>query len=291
VAELGVLPRAAAPRRAATSLRALLVRDPVSAACLTLLALVALAVIAAPLLAPFPPDQVDLSAAYAGPSSVHPLGTDGSGRDILSRLLFGARTSLLGPLAVIALATAVGVSLALAAAWSGGWLDGAISSVLDVLFSFPGLLLAIGAAAVFGTGLAAPVVALGIAYTPYVARVVRSVALRGRRLPYVAAATVAGLPRRQIMARHLLPNLAPLIAAQATLAFGYATIDLAAISFLGLGLQPPSPDWGLSVAQGRLAILDGHPAEALWPGLALVVVVLCVMTVGRRLAGRTGGEL
>jgi peptide/nickel transport system permease protein len=282
---------ASPPRALPREVLALAGRDRAVAGCGALLCLVTLAAIAAPLLAPYPPDQVDLSAAYQGPSGAHLLGTDASGRDILSRILFGARTSLLGPAAVITLATAAGVVAAFAAAWWGGWVDRAVSAVLDLLFAFPGMLLAIGAAAVFGTGLVAPVVALGIAYTPYVARVVRSVAAGERQLPYVAAASAAGLPRRRIMARHLLPNLAPLIAVQATLAFGYATIDLAAISFLGLGLQPPSSDWGLMVAQGRLAILDGHPAEALYPGIVLIVVVLSVMVIGRRLAGRTGAEL
>jgi peptide/nickel transport system permease protein len=283
---------AAPPARATPhDVLALVRRDPAVAACGALLLLVAVAAVAAPLLAPYPPDQVDLSAAYQGPSGAHPLGTDASGRDVLSRLLFGARTSLLGPAAVIALATLAGVLAAFAAAWWGGRVDRGVSAVLDLLFAFPGMLLAIGAAAVFGTGLLAPVVALGIAYTPYVARVVRSVAASERQLPYVASAVTAGLPRRRILGRHLLPNLRPLIAVQATLAFGYATIDLAAISFLGLGLQPPSPDWGLMVAQGRLAILDGHPGEALYPGIALIVVVLSVMVIGRRLAGRTGAAL
>jgi peptide/nickel transport system permease protein len=198
---------------------------------------------------------------------------------------------MLGPLGVIALATLIGVCAALVAAWWGGWVDSSISGVLDVLFAFPGLLLAIGASAVFGAGLLAPVLALGIAYTPYVARVVRSMAIRERALPYVAAATVLGLPRRRILFRHLLPGLAPLIFTQATLAFGYATIDLAAISFLGLGVQPPSSDWGLMVAQGRPGILAGHPGEALYPAIALLLVVLSVMAIGRRFARQTGSSL
>ncbi|HEY7830204.1 MAG TPA: ABC transporter permease [Solirubrobacteraceae bacterium] len=266
-------------------------RSRITVACLVFLALVVLMAVLAPLIAPHSPTEVNLSSAYLGPSLEHPLGTDASGRDIFSRIVFGARTSLLGPLGVIALAVAFGVALALAAAWFGGWVDTGLSAVIDVLFSFPGLLLAIIAVAVFGVGLGAPILALGIAYTPIMARVVRASALRERELPYIAAASVLGLPARLIVWRHLLPNVWPLILAQTAVMFGYATIDLAAISFLGLGVQPPSSDWGLMVAQGRPAILAGHSAEALYPGIALVLVVLCVMVLARRLGDRAGRGL
>jgi peptide/nickel transport system permease protein len=161
--------------------------------------------------------------------------------------------------------------------------------MIDIVFGFPGLLLAIGAVAVFGVGLKAPVVALGIAYTPYIARVVRGMALRERRLPYVAALQVNGLSSIRIIVRHLIPNLAPIIAVQATLAFAYATIDLAAISFIGLGVQAPTSDWGLMIAQGQPAILAGHPAEALYPGVALIIVVVAVTVLGRRVQTDAGG--
>ena len=261
-------------------------RDRLAAACVALLVLVVLVAVLAPLIAPHSPTEVNLSSAYLGPSLEHPMGTDASGRDILSRVIWGARSSLLGPLGVIALAIVLGVSIALAAAWFGGWVDTGLSAVIDVLFSFPGLLLAIIAVAVFGVGLGAPVLAIGIAYTPIMARVVRGSALRERQLPYIAAASVLGLPARRIVWRHLLPNVWPLIVAQTAIMFGYATIDLAAISFLGLGQQPPSSNWGLMVAEGRPAILAGHSAQALYPGVALVLVVLCVMVLGRRLGDR-----
>jgi peptide/nickel transport system permease protein len=265
-------------------------RSKLTVACLVFLALVVLVAVFAPLLAPHSPTEVNLSSAYLGPSLEHPLGTDASGRDILSRVIYGARSSLLGPLGVIALALALGVSIALAAAWFGGWVDTGLSAVIDVLFAFPGLLLAIIAVAVFGVGLTAPMLAIGIAYTPIMARIVRSSALRERELPYIAAASVLGLPARRIVWRHLLPNVWPLIVAQTTVMFGYATIDLAAISFLGLGQQPPASDWGLMVAEGRPAILAGHSAEALYPGIVLVLVVLCVMVLGRRLGDRDSRE-
>lgn len=281
------------PSRCAALVRALgraARRDRVAAACIAFLVLVVLVAIFAPLIAPHSPTEVNLSSAYLGPSFEHPLGTDASGRDILSRVMWGARSSLLGPLGVTALAIALGVSIALAAAWFGGWADTGLSGVIDVMFAFPGLLLAIVAVAVFGVGLLAPVLAIGIAYTPIMARVVRGTALRERELPYIAAANVLGLPARRIVWRHLLPNVRPLIVAQGAVMFGYATIDLAAISFLGLGQQPPSSDWGLMVAEGRTAILAGHSAQALYPGLALVAVVVCVMLLARRLGDRDGEE-
>lgn len=266
-------------------------RDRVATACIVFLALVVLVAIAAPIIAPHSPTEVNLSNVYQGPSLEHPMGTDASGRDILSRVMWGARSSLLGPLGVIALAIMLGVSIALAAAWWGGWVDTGLSAVVDVLFSFPGIVLAIIAVAVFGVGLAAPVIAIGIAYTPIMARVGRGSAMRERELPYIAAASVLGLPARRIVWRHLLPNVWPLIVAQTAIMFGYATIDLAAISFLGLGQQAPSSNWGLMVAEGRPAILAGHSAQALYPGIALVLVVLSVMLLGRRLGDRAGTGL
>ena len=286
----GNVPATQVPRRGGR-LRAigrLARRDPPASACVVLLGLVVLAALLAPLLAPYAPDHVDLSSAYLGPSLEHLLGTDAFGRDILSRLLFGARTSLLGALGVVAISAVAGVALALVAAWFGGFADTTISAGIDVLFSFPGLLLAIIAAAVFGAGLGAPVVAFLIPYTPLMARLVRGAAQRERELPHIAASTVLGFSSWRIVLRHLLPNLWPLILAQLTIEFGYATIDIAAISFLGLGVQPPTSDWGLMVAQGRPAILAGHPGEAIYPGIALVLVVLAVMVLGRRLADRSG---
>jgi peptide/nickel transport system permease protein len=245
---------------------------------------VALAAIAAPVIAPYSPSTIDLEHVLSGPSPQHLLGTDNLGRDILSRLIWGARSSLLGPLLVTMIATIAATSLALTAAWRGGIVDQLISSAFDVSLSFPGILLAIGAVAVFGVGLTAPVIALGVAYTPYVGRVARGAALRERRLAYVDALVVQGSSGLRTTLRHILPNVGSLILAQATLAFGWATIDLAAISFLGLGEQPPSPDWGLTVSQSEPQILNHQPAQALYPGIALVLVVVSVTMLGRRLA-------
>jgi peptide/nickel transport system permease protein len=255
----------------------------VSAVVIVFLALVA---ILAPVITPHDPNAIDLLHPFAGPSSEHLLGTDDTGRDLLSRLIAGSRTSLVGPLLVVLLEVALGVPLALVAAWRGGFVDGVLSRVLDVIFAFPGILLAILVIAFFGAGLRSAVIALAIAHMPYLARVTRGAAIRERRLAYVAALEVQGFSAFRICARHLVPNLVPLIVAQATVSFGYVMIDLAGLSFLGLGVQPPTADWGVMVSAGEQNILAGHPAQSLYAG-ALIVITVCAFTLlGERLADR-----
>src|SRR5262249_60629152 len=179
-----------------------------------------------------------------GPTGGHLLGFDVQGRDVLSRLLVGAQTSMLGPLVVVIVSVVTGSLLAVVAAWRRGAADAAISSGLDILFAFPGILLAVLATAVFGAGLPTAAIALSPAYLPYVARVLRGAAYRERSQPYVAALEVQGASATTICLRHIVPNIMPLIAAQATILFGYALVDLAAVSFLGLGVQPPAANWG-----------------------------------------------
>jgi peptide/nickel transport system permease protein len=260
--------------------------DAVTIGCLVVLGLAVLVALFGPLLAPYDPDASSFANAYVGPVSGHPLGFDSQGRDLLSRLLVGARTSMLGPLLVVGIAMVAGAASAVIAAWRGGWTDSAISTTMDVLFAFPAILLAILASAVFGAGLVAPTIALAIAYTPYIARVLRSAALRERSREYIAACEVQGLPAVAICARHLLPNLLGLIVAQATLLFGYAMVDFAAISYIGLGIQPPQADWGVMVSTGQSGVLQGYPAESLSAGLSIVVVVVAVNLLGERLAQR-----
>jgi peptide/nickel transport system permease protein len=252
-----------------------------SAMVIAILALVALF---APLLAPRDPNALDLLHTFAGPSLAHPLGTDDTGRDLLSRLIIGSRTSLLGPLLVVSLSVALGIPLAITSAWMRGPVDAAVSRLLDVLFAFPGVLLAILLIALFGAGLPAAVVALALAHMPYIARVTRAAAIRERELTYVEALRVQGFSFFRICGRHLLPNLASLIIAQATVSFGYVMVDLAAISFLGLGVQPPSADWGVMVASGEPSILEGHPQQSLYAGIMIVITVCAFTVLGERLA-------
>jgi peptide/nickel transport system permease protein len=260
--------------------------DVVFVVCCVIVGLAAFLAIFGPLLAPQDPDASNLANAFVGPVQGHLLGFDSQGRDLFSRLLTGARTSIAGPFLVVAIAMTAGSALAVAAAWAGGWLDSVISTVMDILFAFPAILLAILAAAVFGAGLTAPTLALAIAYTPYIARVLRGAALRERAREYVAACEVQGLSAIAICARHLIPNLMPMIVAQATLLFGYAMVDFAAISYIGLGVQPPTADWGVMVASGQAGVLQGYPAESLSAGLCIVVVVVAVNLLGERLAAK-----
>jgi peptide/nickel transport system permease protein len=257
--------------------------------CLVLASFVAMAVFA-PLLAPYPPDQTDLLLSLAPPSPAHWLGTNQFGQDTFSRIIYGSRTSLIGPLSIVVLSTVFGIVLGLVAGWRGGWIDAGLSRVFDIAFAFPGLLLAILAVALFGKGLAAPVIAMSIAYTPFVARLVRSLVLQAKSRPYVAAYQVLGFGSAYVATRRLLPNIAPTVLAQSTLNFGYAVIDLAALSFLGLGVQPPTPDWGAMINEGRGAVLSGQPLSAIAPAVAIIIVVVAFNVVGEELADRIAGR-
>jgi peptide/nickel transport system permease protein len=237
-------------------------------------------------LAPDRPDLPNLSLSFVGSTAGHPLGYDFEGRDVLSRLLAGAQSSMLGPIAVVCMSMTGGTVLALAAAWRRGVTDAVISSCLDILFAFPGILLAVMAATVFGAGLWAAAIALAVAYMPYVARVLRGAALRERSLPYVAALEVQGASGTAICLRHIVPNVLPLFVAQATIMIGYAMVDLAAISFLGLGVQPPTPNWGVMISENQVGIPQGYPLPALAAGICIVLVVVAFNVLGERLFAR-----
>jgi peptide/nickel transport system permease protein len=234
-------------------------------------------------LTPDHPDLPNPSLSFVGSTAGHLLGYDFEGRDVLSRLLAGAQTSMLGPIAVVGMSMAGGTLLALAAAWRRGLTDAAISSALDILFAFPGILLAVMAATVFGAGLWAAAIALAVAYMPYVARVLRGAALKERSLPYVAALEVQGASGIAICLRHIVPNVLPLICAQATIMIGYAMVDLAAISFLGLGVQPPTPNWGVMISENQVGIPQGYPLPTLAAGICIVLVVVAFNVLGERL--------
>ncbi|MEV4255201.1 ABC transporter permease [Spirillospora sp. NPDC049652] len=250
------------------------------------LAAVFLLALVGPLIAWTDPNAVALSEAYRAPSTAHLLGQDASGRDLLARLVAGARTSLAGPALIVVVSTVLGTAIALAAAWTGGWFDAVVARVCDALFAFPGLLLAILATALFGAGLPAAVIALSIAYTPYLARIVRSAALRERSLPYVAALRVQGLHGVTICLRHILPNITTLIVADAALAFGLALIDLAGLSFIGLGVQAPTADWGAMAGEGIPGMMQRYPQESVYAGLLIVATVAATNLLGDRLSAR-----
>lgn len=253
------------------------------------LAIVTLAAILAPLVAPYDPDAVDFLAFYSSPSAAHWLGTDGLGRDILSRMIFGARTALLGPLLVVVFSTIVGILLGLLAGWRGGWIDALLGRIFDVIFAFPSLLIAIMAVALFGKGLVAPVIAMSLAYAPFVARLTRSLVAAERNRPYVAAYRVQGFGGAWIALRRVLPNITPIVGAQSTLNFGYVLAELAGLSFLGLGVQAPQADWGAMINEAQTGIVGGHFLPAMVPAIAVVIVVVAVNIIGEELSERIGG--
>jgi peptide/nickel transport system permease protein len=258
---------------------------PLGIASAVVIVVAIIAAVAGRWLAPDNPDLPNLSLSFVGSTAGHLLGYDFEGRDVLSRLLAGAATSMLGPIAVVCMSMAGGTLLALAAAWRRGITDAVISSGLDILFAFPGILLAVLAAAVFGAGLWAAAIALAVAYMPYVARVLRGAALKERSQPYVAALEVQGASGTAICLRHIVPNVLPLIVAQGTIMIGYAMVDLAAISFLGLGVQPPTPNWGVMISENQVGIPQGYPLPALAAGICIVLVVVAFNVLGERLFG------
>ncbi len=258
---------------------------------IVVVAVIALAAVFAPFLAPYDPDAVDFSAIYAPPSWAHLLGTDGLGRDTLSRMMYGARTALIAPLIVVIASTAIGILLGLVAGWRGGWLDAGLGRIFDVVFAFPSLLIAIMAVALFGKGLVAPVIAMSIAYAPFVARLTRSLVATERTRPYVAAYRVQGFGGAWIALRRVLPNVTPIVGAQSTLNFGYVLAELAALSFLGLGVQPPTADWGAMINEAQAGLVGGHFLPAIVPAAAVVLVVVAVNIIGEALSDRIGGGM
>ncbi|HEX2316728.1 MAG TPA: ABC transporter permease [Thermomonospora sp.] len=253
------------------------------------LLVVALAGLLAPLLAPHPPDATSLSDSLLPPGSRdHWLGTDATGRDVLSRLMYGARLSLLAPLGVVLLSGLLGTTIGLIAARAGGWADAVLSRGMDIVFAFPSLLLAMLVVAVSGPGLAAPICALAVSYTPFVGRVVRSVAIQEGARPYMESYRVMGFGEVWVTVRHLLPNVLPVLIAQSALSFGYALVDLASLSYLGLGVRPPDADWGSMISQARSDLLQGAPWSALIPGVAVLLTVVSVNVLGEHLGGSVG---
>ncbi|MBO0664014.1 ABC transporter permease subunit [Jiella sp. CQZ9-1] len=251
---------------------------------LVVFGLVVLTALAAPLLAPHSPiatnDQAQLlPPVWESGNWAYILGTDAIGRDMLSRLLFGARYSLFIGVIVVVVAVSVGIAVGLIAGYFGGWLDTVIMRVMDVILAFPSLLLALVLVAVLGPGLTNAMIAIALVLQPHFVRLTRASVMAEKRREYVTAAKVVGASPLRLMVVTILPNcLGPLIV-QATLSFSNAILDAAALGFLGMGAQPPTPEWGTMLAEAREFIL-----RAWWvvtfPGLAILVTVLAINLVG-----------
>jgi peptide/nickel transport system permease protein len=239
----------------------------------------ALAGAAAPLLAPRDPYATVLRERLAPARPGHPLGQDTLGRDVLARVLYGARISLAVGAAAVAISLVIGVSAGAVAGWAGGWVDEAVARVVDVLLAFPGLLLAIALAAVLGPSVVNVVVALSaLGWTGY-ARLARAEVASLRRREYVEAAAALGATPARIVVRHVLPAAAPALLVQATFGMAGAIVAEASLSFLGLGAPPPLPSWGAMIDEGRPFMLVA-PRLVLWPGVALAATVLALQLLG-----------
>jgi peptide/nickel transport system permease protein len=231
------------------------------------------AAIVGPFLTHVDPATQDLALRLAGPTSAHPFGLDELGRDILSRVLAGARISFLVGLTVVSVSSIIGTFLGTVAGYFGGVVDDVIGRVIDVLLAFPGLLLAIALVAVLGPSLGNVLFALTVIGWVGYARLVRGQVLRAREFEYVQAARALGAPTARILWRHVVPTALPAVVVQATLGMAAAIIGEAALSFLGLGVQPPTPSWGTMLNGGRAHLLDA-PHLTIFPGLAIAVLVL-----------------
>ncbi len=248
---------------------------------------VVLAAIAGPWLVQFDPSAQELALRLEGPSTLHWFGLDELGRDILSRVLSGARVSLVVGLVVVSVSAFIGAAVGSMAGYYGGVVDEAVSRFIDILLAFPGLLLAIALVAVLGPSLTNVVLALSsIGWVGY-ARVVRAQVLQAREFEYVAAARAIGAATPRILIRHILPAAFPALTVQAALGMGGAILSEAALSFLGLGVQPPTPSWGAMINYGRVHVLDA-PHLTVFPGLAIAVVVLGLNLLGDSLRDSFG---
>jgi peptide/nickel transport system permease protein len=273
--DVAVTPRVRRRRRTLTRLR----RRPMAVAGIVVATLFVLAALFAPLIAPYDPAATNFSAVLQHPTSAHIMGTDDLGRDVFSRVVYGARASLEAGVLATLLALVIAVPLGLMAGYYRGWWDPVISRVSDVMLAFPFLIVAVGMAAIFGPSLRNVVVALGVAAIPWVVRVTRGEALALREQEFVRAAVANGAGDRTILGRHLLPNMAGTLLVQATVWIPQAIIGEAVLSFLGLGVQPPTPSWGsmLSAAQPFIS-LDAW--LAVWPGLAIFLATLSFNLLG-----------
>lgn len=245
----------------------------------TILIVITLAAVLAPRLAPYPPTEMHALDRFAPPGGRYPLGTDFFGRDLASRILFGYRTSLLVAALSVAFAMITGSALGVIAGYAGGSTDSALMRTMDILFAFPVLLLAITIVVILGAGTLTTVLAIGIVYVPIFARIARAPALVVREQAYVEAARAIGQRAARIILRHVVPNVSTPIFVQATINLATAILFESALSFLGLGTQPPFPSLGLMVAEGR-NYLELSPWPSIFPGLAIVLAVLGFNLVG-----------
>ncbi|GKU78920.1 nickel ABC transporter permease subunit NikC [Paenibacillus sp. L3-i20] len=255
--------------------------------CTVILIICFIVVLLAPWVSPHDPVKVDLAMKLQPSSTEHWLGTDHLGRDILSRLIYGARVSV-GLVIVIFIASVViGMLIGVIAGYRGGWLDSFIMRICDGMLAFPNLVLVLGIVGIMGTGTWQVVLALLMVHWVYYARMSRGYVVSLRGSNFVAAARISGSSPFKIIMKHILPNMLPQIIVIGTLDIGFAIMDISALSFLGLGIQPPTAEWGAMILEGR-AYIRSHPELMLYPGLMILLVVMTFNLLGEALSQRFG---
>jgi peptide/nickel transport system permease protein len=273
---IDVLPRESSPLQRAFSR---LLRRPSAVLGLAVVVAFVAVAIAAPLIAPYDPLATSWGAIRKAPSAAHLFGTDELGRDVLSRVIFGARASLLAGVVSVLISLSLGIPIGLLAGYIGRWTDGVISRVTDAMLATPFLILAIALAAFLGPSLTNAMIAIGISATPVFIRLTRAQVLAVKVEDYVEAARALGNPHWRIAIRHVMPNVVPPLIVQATLAIAAAVIAEASLSFLGLGQQPPAPSWG-SMLNTAKNYVEQAPWMAVWPGLSIFALVLSFNLLG-----------
>ncbi|MCR5387941.1 MAG: ABC transporter permease [Lachnospiraceae bacterium] len=240
---------------------------------LAILVIFVLCIVFAPLISHLDPNALDLANILKDPSPEHLLGTDKTGRDIFTRILYGGRTSLLSAISIVVISMIIGIPVGLFSGYYGGKIDNILMRICDIVVSFPALLLAFIFVSAFGRSVTNAVIALGIVYVPMLAKLTRSLMLVEKNKTYVEAAHSIGYSDMRIIFREILPNCTSAILVELTLDLGYAILDMAAMSFLGLGVQPPTSDWGYMLEENR-AFLTTKPLMAIAPGIAIIILVV-----------------
>ena len=272
--ELELVDPDAGEKRAARSLNGLAIFGFIALGLMLAMAILG------PEVAPFDPNKPNPMVTLQAPSRAHLMGTDQYGRDVFSRVLYAARLDLQIAISITALALFVGTIAGGLVGFYGGVLEHVVMRIVDVILAFPGFVLALGIAAMLGNSTRNVVIAVAVAYVPYYVRLVRSEMLALREQEYASAAKVVGVRRIRILLYHLLPNAIPIALAQATLTLGWGILDAAGLSFLGVGIRPPTPEWGVLVGEGAQYINSGEWWISVFPGIAILLAVLGFNLVG-----------
>ena len=260
--------------------RYVITENPVTAFAFTLFLLIILIAIFGPLVAPYDPLVSDTAAALQAPSAAHWFGTDQVGRDIFSRVLIATRLDVTIAISSVALVFVLGGIAGIAAGFFGGWTDRIISRISDTIMAFPLFVLAMGVVAALGNTVTNIVIATAIVNFPLYQRIARAEANIRREAGFVQAARLTGNSEARIVLTQVLPNIMPIMVVQMSLTMGYAILNAAGLSFIGLGVRPPTPEWGIMVAEGAGFIISGEWWIALFPGLALMIAVFCFNLLG-----------